>query len=46
MPAGGVKLDSLAGVQASGAEVAVVGGGICSAEDPAQAAKELRAAIS
>lgn len=43
--AGGVKLDTLADVQASGAEVAVVGGGIYSAEDPAQAAKELRAAI-
>ncbi|MFJ7749222.1 3-hexulose-6-phosphate synthase [Arthrobacter sp. NPDC097144] len=43
--AGGVKLDTLADVQASGAQVAVVGGGIYSAEDPAQAAKELRAAI-
>ncbi|MCQ2002160.1 3-hexulose-6-phosphate synthase [Arthrobacter zhaoxinii] len=44
--AGGVKLATLADVQASGADVAVVGGGIYSADDPALAAKELRAAIS
>ena len=44
--AGGVKLATVADVQASGADVAVVGGGIYSADDPALAAKELRAAIS
>jgi 3-hexulose-6-phosphate synthase len=44
--AGGVKLATIADVQASGADVAVVGGGIYSADDPAQAAKELRDAIS
>ncbi|WP_105031117.1 3-hexulose-6-phosphate synthase [Arthrobacter ruber] len=43
--AGGVKLASLKDVQASGADVAVVGGGIYSADDPAQAAKDLRDAI-
>lgn len=43
--AGGVKLATVADVQASGADVAVVGGGIYSADDPALAAKELRAAI-
>ena len=44
--AGGVTLGTLADVQASGADVAVVGGGIYSADDPGQAAKELRAAIT
>lgn len=44
--AGGVNLKTIGDVQSAGADVAVVGGGIYSAEDPGQAAKELRAAIS
>lgn len=44
--AGGVKLATIKDVQASGADVAVIGGGIYSADDPAHAAKELRDAIS
>ena len=44
--AGGVTLETVADVQAAGAEVAVVGGGIYGADDPALAAKELREAIS
>jgi 3-hexulose-6-phosphate synthase len=44
--AGGVKLSTINAVQRAGADVAVVGGGIYSAADPAQAAKELRAAIN
>lgn len=44
--AGGVKLATIKDVQASGADVAVIGGGIYSADVPAQAAKELRDAIS
>jgi 3-hexulose-6-phosphate synthase len=43
--AGGVNLATINAVQRAGADVAVVGGGIYSAADPAQAAKELRAAI-
>jgi 3-hexulose-6-phosphate synthase len=44
--AGGVKLATIAAVQKAGADVAVVGGGIYSAADPALAAKQLRAAIN
>jgi 3-hexulose-6-phosphate synthase len=44
--AGGVNLATINAVQRAGADVAVVGGGIYSAADPALAAKELRAAIS
>ena len=43
--AGGVSTTTIADVQKSGADVAVVGSGIYSAADPATAAKELRAAI-
>jgi 3-hexulose-6-phosphate synthase len=43
--AGGVKIDTIAAVQAAGASVAVAGGAIYSAADPAAAAAELRAAI-
>ena len=43
--AGGVNLSTIEAVQRSGADVAVVGGSIYSADDPAVAAKELRAAI-
>ena len=43
--AGGVKLATIESVQKAGADVAVVGGGIYSAADPALAAKQLRAAI-
>jgi 3-hexulose-6-phosphate synthase len=43
--AGGVNLSTIEAVQRAGAEVAVVGGSIYSADDPAVAAKELRAAI-
>jgi 3-hexulose-6-phosphate synthase len=43
--AGGVNVATINAVQRAGADVAVVGGGIYSAADPAQAAKELRAAI-
>jgi 3-hexulose-6-phosphate synthase len=44
--AGGVKVSTIAAVQAAGADVAVAGGAIYSAEDPAAAAAELRAAIT
>ncbi len=44
--AGGVDLTTVKDVLASGATVAVVGGGIYSADDPAKAAKDLRDAIS
>ncbi|MFC9771089.1 MULTISPECIES: 3-hexulose-6-phosphate synthase [unclassified Pseudarthrobacter] len=44
--AGGVKASTIAAVQAAGAEVAVAGGAIYGAADPALAAKELLAAIS
>lgn len=44
--AGGVGLDTIEAVQRSGADVAVIGGSIYSANDPALAAKELRAKIS
>jgi 3-hexulose-6-phosphate synthase len=43
--AGGVNLTSIKGVQRAGATVAVAGGAIYSAADPAAAAAELRAAI-
>jgi len=43
--AGGVNLKTIGAVQRAGADVAVVGGGIYGAADPALAAKELRAAI-
>ncbi len=43
--AGGVNLSTIGAVQRAGADVAVVGGGIYGADDPALAAKELRAAI-
>ncbi|MEY9776371.1 3-hexulose-6-phosphate synthase [Arthrobacter sp. MW3 TE3886] len=43
--AGGVNLRSIEAVQRAGADVAVAGGAIYSAADPALAAKELRAAI-
>ncbi|MCU1405437.1 MAG: 3-hexulose-6-phosphate synthase [Glaciihabitans sp.] len=43
--AGGVKIATIADVQKSGAAVAVAGGAIYSAADPAAAAAELRAAI-
>ena len=43
--AGGVNLSTIAAVQRSGADVAVAGGAIYGADDPAVAAKELRAAI-
>ena len=43
--AGGVKLATIADVQKAGADVAVAGGAIYGAADPAVAAKELRAAI-
>ena len=43
--AGGVKLSTINAVQRAGADVAVAGGSIYSAADPALAAKELRAAI-
>ena len=44
--AGGVDIDSIRDVQAAGATVAVAGGSIRNADDPAAAAKELREAIS
>lgn len=44
--AGGVNLSTIEAVQKAGADVAVVGGSIYSAADPALAAKALRAAIS
>ena len=43
--AGGVKVGTIGAVQQAGAEVAVAGGAIYSAADPALAAKELREAI-
>lgn len=43
--AGGVKVDTIAAVQQAGADVAVAGGAIYGADDPAQAAKQLRDAI-
>jgi 3-hexulose-6-phosphate synthase len=43
--AGGVNLSTIEAVQRAGADVAVVGGSIYSADDPALAAKQLRAAI-
>jgi 3-hexulose-6-phosphate synthase len=43
--AGGVNPSTIEAVQRAGADVAVVGGSIYSADDPAVAAKELRAAI-
>lgn len=44
--AGGVSIATIAGVRAAGASVAVAGGAIYGASDPAAAAAELRAAIS
>ena len=44
--AGGVSIATIAGVLAAGASVAVAGGAIYGADDPAAAAAELRAAIS
>ena len=44
--AGGVNKNSIAKVKASGAVVAVAGGAIYGAEDPAAAAKELKEALS
>ena len=44
--AGGVDIDSVRDVQAAGATVAVAGGSIRNADDPAAAAKQLRDAIS
>lgn len=43
--AGGVNLSTIGAVQRAGADVAVVGGSIYSAGDPALAAKDLRDAI-
>jgi 3-hexulose-6-phosphate synthase len=43
--AGGVNASTIAAVQQSGASVAVAGGAIYGADDPAAAAAELRAAI-
>ncbi|OAE00331.1 3-hexulose-6-phosphate synthase [Arthrobacter sp. OY3WO11] len=43
--AGGVNISTIGAVQRAGADVAVVGGSIYSADDPAVAAKELKAAI-
>ena len=43
--AGGVKASTIGAVQQAGAEVAVAGGAIYGAADPALAAKELREAI-
>jgi 3-hexulose-6-phosphate synthase len=43
--AGGVNLSTIDAVQRAGAEVAVAGGAIYGAADPALAAKELKAAI-
>lgn len=44
--AGGVNANTIAAVQAAGADVAVAGGAIYGASDPALAAKELQAAIN
>lgn len=43
--AGGVKVDTIAAVRDAGAEVAVAGGAIYGAEDPAAAAKALKSAL-
>ena len=43
--AGGVNASTIASVQQAGAQVAVAGGAIYSADDPAAAAAALRAAI-
>jgi 3-hexulose-6-phosphate synthase len=43
--AGGVNVTTIASVQRAGARVAVAGGAIYGATDPAEAARELRAAI-
>ncbi|WP_138415717.1 3-hexulose-6-phosphate synthase [Sinomonas gamaensis] len=43
--AGGVNASTIASVQRAGADVAVAGGSIYGAADPAKAAKELKAAI-
>jgi len=43
--AGGIDVDTIASVQEAGAEVAVAGGSIRSADDPAAAAKALRDAM-
>jgi 3-hexulose-6-phosphate synthase len=43
--AGGVNLSTIEAVQRAGADVAVVGGSIYSADDPAVAAQELKAPI-
>ena len=43
--AGGVNLDTIGRVREAGAEVAVAGGSIYGAADPAAAAKEVRAAM-
>lgn len=44
--AGGVKFDTIVAVRDAGAEVAVAGGAIYSAEDPASAAEALKNALS
>lgn len=44
--AGGVKVDTIVAVRDAGADVAVAGGAIYSAEDPAAAAKALKAALA
>ena len=44
--AGGVSVATIAAVQKAGADVAVAGGAIYGADDPAAAAAELRAAIN
>lgn len=44
--AGGVKIDTIAAVRDAGADVAVAGGAIYGAEDPAAAAKALKDALS
>lgn len=41
-----MNIDSIRDVQAAGATVAVAGGAIRNADDPAAAAKELRGAIT
>jgi 3-hexulose-6-phosphate synthase len=43
--AGGVNAATIASVQRAGADVAVAGGSIYGAADPAKAARELKAAI-
>lgn len=44
--AGGISVETIASVQDAGAEVAVAGGAIYNADDPAAAAKALREAMS